>query len=215
MPPRLTPLRQHLLRVIARLTREGGGPPSAAELARELRVTDWAVSVHLKALSGLGLIERSGPRGRLLLSEQALELIGGGLPIYGQIAAGPPILAQQSPDSVTPSLDALLGVREGDFLLVVRGDSMTGIGVMDGDYVLVRPVQEVHDGEVAVVLVPGENAATLKRLYHFGEQITLLSENPQHARMTFHASEVQVQGRMVARMGLPGPRSSQGRERGR
>lgn len=211
MPPRLTPLRQRLLRIIARLTRDHGGPPSAAELARELRVTDWAVSVHLKVLIGLGLIERSGPRGRLLLTERALELVGGGLPIYGQIAAGPPILAEQGPDSVTPSLDALLGVREGDYLLVVRGDSMTGIGVMDGDYVLVRPAQEVHDGEVAVVLVPGENTATLKRLYHFGEQVTLMSENPAHGRMTFPAVEVQVQGRMIGRAGLTLPRSGAAR----
>ena len=208
MPPRLTPLRQHLLRVIARLTREHGGPPSAAELARELRLSEATLSAHLKILNSLGLIQRAGARGRLHLTEWALELIGSGLPIYGQIAAGPPTLADQSPDGVTPSLDALLGVREGDYLLAVRGDSMTGIGVMDGDYVLVRPAQEVHDGEVAIVLIPGENTATLKRLYRFGDLVTLMGENPNHARMTFHSSEVQVQGRMIARVGLTGARLS-------
>jgi repressor LexA len=94
-------------------------------------------------------------------------------------------------------MDTFLDVREGDFLLCVSGESMTGIGVMNGDHVLVRPTQEVHDGEVAVVLIPGENAATLKRLYRFGPEVTLISENPAYARMTYPADQVQVQGRAV------------------
>ncbi|MBZ9715941.1 transcriptional repressor LexA [Deinococcus multiflagellatus] len=206
MPPRLTPLRLTLLRLIARLTREGGGPPSAAELARAAGLGEPTVSFHLKALTELALIERQGARGRLLLTDAARLAIQDGIPIYGQIAAGAPILAEQSPDHVTPSLDSLLGVKEGDFLLQVRGESMVGIGVMDGDYVLVRPTQEVLDGEVAVVLIPGDNAATLKRLYHFGPDIILVSENPAMARMSYPAGDVQVQGRMVARMGMAAPR---------
>lgn len=212
MPPRLTALRLQLLRAVLRLTRDHGGPPSAAELARHLGITEASVSAHLRVMTELGYVGRNGPRGRLLLTEKAQAAIGVGLPIYGQIAAGPPTLAEQSPDRVTPSLDALLGVRDGDFLLQVRGDSMSGIGVMDGDYVLVRPAQEVHDGEVAVVLVPGEGTATLKRLYRFEDQVTLLSENPAHPRMTFPATEVQVQGRMIARVGFGGARSSTPRD---
>ena len=206
MPPRLTDLRLHLLQVIQRLTRDQGGPPSAAELARQLKVSPATISAHLRVLRGLGYIERSGARGRLILCDRALLLIGAGIPIYGQIAAGPPTLAEQSPGQVTPDFETLLGFRDGDFLLLVRGNSMTGIGVMPGDHVLVRPAQEVHDGEVAVVLVPGEGTATLKRLYRSEDQVTLMSENPEHPRMTFPASEVQVQGRMIARVGLTGPR---------
>jgi repressor LexA len=211
MPPRLTPLRLQFLRTIARLTREQGGPPSAADLARACGLTEATISFHLKALRALGQIEKSGRHGRLQLSEQARLLTGEGIPIYGQIAAGPPVLAEQAPDQRTPSLDALIGVRDGDFLLEVRGDSMTGIGVMHGDYVLVRPAAEVLDGEVAVVLVPGENVATLKRLYRLGDEVVLMSENPAHPRMTFPAGDVQVQGRMVARFGRGVPRATQGR----
>lgn len=211
MPPRLTALRHTLLRTLARLTREQGGPPSAAELAAACGLTPATISFHLKALRGLGLVEKQGTYGRLHLTEKARLLVGEGIPIYGQIAAGPPVLADQAPDQRTPSLDALLGVRDGDFLLEVRGDSMTGIGVMDGDYVLVRPVVEVLDGEVAVVLIPGENAATLKRLYRFGDEVVLMSENPEHPRMAFPAGDVQVQGRMVARLGMGVPRATQGR----
>ncbi|TDE85049.1 transcriptional repressor LexA [Deinococcus sp. S9] len=211
MPPRLTALRLQLLRTLARLTREGGHPPSAEDLARASGLSAATISFHLRALRELGYVTKQGRFGGLQLSEKAQLAVGAGIPIYGQIAAGPPILADQSPDHVTPSLDALLGVREGDFLLEVRGDSMTGIGVMPGDYVVVRPAAEVLDGEVAVVLIPGEGTATLKRLYRFGDEIVLMSENSDHPRMTFPADQVVVQGRMIARLGVAVPRVSKGR----
>lgn len=208
MPPRLTALRLRLLRTIARLTRDGdGGPPSATELAAALGVSAPTLSEHLRLLRALGYVEKSGRHGRLHLSERARALIPEGIPIYGQIAAGPPGLAEQSPDARTPSVDALMGVQDGDFFLQVRGESMIGIGVADGDYVLVRPAQEVMDGEVAVVLIPGEDAATLKRLYHLGSEIVLMSENPDVPRMTYPADQVRVQGRMVGKVGLGVPRS--------
>ncbi|WP_407571449.1 ArsR family transcriptional regulator [Deinococcus altitudinis] len=127
MPPRLTELRLHLLRTIQRLTQTHGGLPSAAELTRHLKLSEATVSVHLRVLRDLGYLERSGARGRLVLCDRALTLIGTGIPIYGQIVTGPPILAEQNPDRATPSFDTLLGVREGDFLLEVEGDSMTGM----------------------------------------------------------------------------------------
>ena len=133
--------------------------------------------------------------------------------MYGHIAAGPPGLAESSAEQVTPSLDALLDVQDGDFLLRVRGESMTGIGIMDGDYVLVRPAADVLDGEVAVVLIPGEDSATLKRLYRFVDRVILEAENPAVDRLSFPAGAVQVQGRMVARLGLGAPRRRASRRR--
>ena len=201
MPPTLTPRRLELLTALHRLLRRGA--VTVADLAVALRLSRTSVQQHLTALRALGLIsEATGKHGDLTLTDEGRLALQVGIPIYGQIAAGPPILADQTPDNVTPNFETLLGFREGDFLLCVRGDSMQGIGVMDGHYVLVRPTSEVHDGEVAVVLVPGENAATLKRFYRFGEEVSLRSENPNHPMMTFHASEVLIQGRMIAHLGL-------------
>lgn len=207
MPPRLTALRLDLLRTIARLTREGG-PPTAAELARTLGMTEATISFHLAALTSLGLIRRQGARGRLQLTDDTHALLQSGIPIYGQIAAGPPTLAEQSLDRRTPSLDVLLGVQEGDYLLEVRGESMTGIGLMDGDLVLVRPTHEVMDGEIAVVLLPDENTATLKRLYRMLDEVVLESENPAVARLSYPADQVVVQGRMIGRLGVGAPKRS-------
>lgn len=208
MPPDLTPTRTRILSAALQL----GSGATLRTIAQKLGLTHEAVRQQAKILRDLGYLEPAATRfAPLTLTERARTSLGVGIPIYGQIAAGRPILAEQAPDHTTPSLDALLGVREGDFLLEVRGDSMTGIGVLNGDWVLVRPATTVADGEVAVVLVPGENTATLKRLYHFGDDVVLVSENPDHARMTYPASEVQVQGRMVGRLGTVPTRTSWGR----
>ncbi|MFD2609156.1 transcriptional repressor LexA [Deinococcus taklimakanensis] len=205
MPPDLTPTRTRILSAALQL----GSGATLRTIAQKLGLTHEAVRQQAKILRDLGYLEPAATRfAPLTLTERARTSLGVGIPIYGQIAAGRPILAEQAPDHTTPSLDALLGVREGDFLLEVRGDSMTGIGVMNGDWVLVRPATTVTDGEVAVVLVPGENTATLKRLYHFGDDVVLMSENPDMPRMTFPAADVQVQGRMVARFGHAAPRVS-------
>ena len=208
MPPDLTPTRTRILSAALQL----GSGATLRTIAQKLGLTHEAVRQQAKILRDLGYLEPAATRfAPLTLTERARTSLGVGIPIYGQIAAGRPILAEQAPDHTTPSLDALLGVREGDFLLEVRGDSMTGIGVLNGDWVLVRPATTVTDGEVAVVLVPGENTATLKRLYHFGDDVVLVSENPDHARMTYPAGEVQVQGRMVGRLGTVPTRTSWGR----
>ena len=212
MPPGLTPRRLELLTALHRLSLRQSSV-SVTDLARALGLGRGTVQDHLVALRSLRLVqESSGRHGDLALTDEGRAAIRVGIPVYGEIAAGPPTLAEQSPDSVTPSLDAMLGVREGDFLLCVRGDSMTGIGVMDGNHVLVRPTSEVHDGEVAVVLIPGEQAATLKRIYRLGDEVVLLSENAAFARMSYPAAEVQVQGRMLGVIGLARPRVSRPNE---
>lgn len=208
MPPRLTQLRLALLQTLARLTREHGRPPSATELAHAAGITPATLSSHLKVLDALGYVTRPTPRAGLQLTPKARALTPLGYPIYGQIAAGPPILADQQPDQVIENLADFLGMHHGDFILRVNGESMTGIGVMHGDYVAVRPASTVLDGEVAVVLLPGENAATLKRVFQLGDEVILTSENPDMPRLVFPAEQVQVQGRMIARFGGAAPRTT-------
>ncbi|GGR17952.1 LexA family protein [Deinococcus ruber] len=208
MPPGLTPRRLELLTALHRLSMTQGSV-SIADLAAELGVSRPRIQVHLDALRTLALVTRAtGKHGDLGLTDEGRAAIRVGIPVYGEIAAGPPGHAEQTPGRAVRHLEELLGHRDGDYLLEVRGESMIGIGVMPGDYVLVRPTQEVLDGEVAVVLIPGEHAATLKRLYRFGDEVTLLSENPLFSRMVYPAEDVQVQGRMLGVIGLPRPRVS-------
>ena len=207
MPPSLTPRRLELLTALHRLSLQQNGV-TVGDLATALSIGKTKVQMHLTALRTLGLVrEASGRHGDVGLTDEGRAAIRVGIPVYGEIAAGPPGHAEQTPDRSVQHLEDLLGHRDGDYLLEVRGESMIDIGVLPGNFVLVRPTSEVNDGEVVVVLIPGENAATLKRLYRMGDEVILLSENPAFARMSYPAEDVQVQGRMLGVIGLPRPRT--------
>ncbi len=206
MPPKMTPRRRELLLSIHRLSLKNAGV-SIAELAGEHGVSRARVSEHLGALRSMGLVAPpDGKHGSVHLTESGRAALGVGIPVYGEIAAGPPGFADQTPDRAVQHLEDLLGSREGDFLLQVRGESMTGLGILPGDYVLIRPTSEVMDGEVAVVLLPGDNAATLKRLFRQGDSVLLCSENSAFPPMRFLAAEIAVQGRMLGLIGMSRPR---------
>lgn len=198
MPPELTHTRLNLLSAILKL----GPQASLTSIARELGLSKEAVRQQATILRGDGYLQEQQDRySPLQLTDKARRTLNIGIPIYGEIAAGFPILAEQNPDDVAPTLEALLGMKEGDFLLRVKGSSMIGIGVMDGDYVIVRRTNVAQDGEIVVALVQGENTATLKRFYHWNDEVILRSENPDMAQQTYPADQVLVQGRMIGRVG--------------
>ena len=79
-------------------------------------------------------------------------------PILGEIAAGQPTLADGQVEAYATRLQDVLDLREGDFLLRVRGDSMTGIGIYHGDLVAIHPSEEEpNSGEVVLVLARGQH----------------------------------------------------------
>lgn len=100
------------------------------------------------------------------------------LPLLGEVAAGVPIYADEQLE--TTFCDESLSC---DFALRVRGDSMTGARINDGDIVFIRSQEDVDDGEIAVVLLNDE--ATLKRVYHIKNGLQLLPMNPKYPPMIF------------------------------
>ncbi|GBF03897.1 LexA repressor [Deinococcus aerius] len=123
-------------------------------------------------------------------------------PILGEIAAGQPTLAEGQVEAYATRLQDVLDLREGDFLLRVRGESMIGIGIYPGDLVAIHPQhEEPHSGEIMLVLVPGENTATLKRWFRDNGTVTLVSENPDFKPMTFPTEDVRIQGCLVGHIG--------------
>ncbi len=117
------------------------------------------------------------------------------IPFLGEIAAGIPIFADEQHDLfVTTDEDA-----HCDFALRVKGDSMTGANIQSGDIVFIRQQPDVLDGQIAAVSI--EDEATLKRVYHARDGITLIAENPKYAPMTFReedALNVRILGLAVA-----------------
>lgn len=198
MPPDLTHTRTQILSMTLKL----GQDANLTVIARKIGLSREAVRQQVKILRDLGYLEQPESRySPLELTSKAKRELGIGIPIYGEIAAGQPTLTE-APTDCTPDFETLLGRKEGDYLLKIRGDSMTGIGVMDGDYVLVRPTHLVGDGEVAVVTFPGENTGTLKKVTVMVDTIYLESANPAYPRMDFPVQDVQIQGRLIAKLGL-------------
>lgn len=122
------------------------------------------------------------------------ENSGGSLPLLGKIAAGQPILAAEDCEYFSPINDT-----KADFCLRVRGDSMVGAGIKDGDIVFIRKQESVDDGEIAAVLV--EDEATLKRVYISDDAVTLISENPKYKPMVYtkkQCKNIRILGKAVA-----------------
>ena len=126
-------------------------------------------------------------------SEDVLSIHRRAIPLLGEIAAGVPIYADEQFE-VTSCDESL----HCDFALRVRGDSMTGARIHDGDIVFIRRQEDVDDGEIAAVLLNDE--ATLKRVYHIRNGLQLLPMNPKYAPMVFTLDEcdsIRILGKAV------------------
>ncbi|MCU7862393.1 MAG: transcriptional repressor LexA, partial [Candidatus Thiodiazotropha sp. (ex Lucinoma borealis)] len=119
------------------------------------------------------------------------------LPLLGAIAAGQPIEAITGQDRLDLT-DYLLGPNR--YALQVKGDSMTGIGILDGDLVIIERCDTADDNAIVVALIDDEEA-TLKRLRRLKSgRIKLIAENPDIPPMIYAAKRVRIQGVLVCQL---------------
>ncbi len=116
------------------------------------------------------------------------------IPLHGRIAAGQPIEAMETTETL--SLPTSLLGKGDHYALEVSGDSMIGAGIFDGDYALIERCQDARSGDIVVALVD-DNDATLKTLRKNGDMIRLDPANPDHQPQNYAASRVQIQGKLV------------------
>ncbi len=122
---------------------------------------------------------QKGPWSNLKNAASLLPVTRKKVPLLGAIAAGRPIFAEET----TADAADCDGALRCDFALRVKGDSMVGARILDGDIVFIRRQDDVDDGQIAAVIV--EDEATLKRVYHIKNGLQLLSENPKYPPMVF------------------------------
>jgi repressor LexA len=159
------------------------------------------VHAHLANHEKLGLLRRDPTKPRAIeLLDRAVEQVSKlnplrdvGLPVVGQVAAGSPVLAEENIEEYV-AVPPAAGGETGEYVLRVRGDSMIDAGILEGDYVVVRPQSTARDGEIVVALV-GDESATVKRFFHEGDHIRLQPENERLEPI--RSSEVQVLGKVV------------------
>lgn len=118
------------------------------------------------------------------------------LPVMGRIAAGVPIeaIAHVSHNVAVPG-DMIAG-RGNHYALEVRGDSMIGVGINDGDIVVIRETDMADNGDIVVALIEDQEA-TLKKFYRNGSAIALEAANPAYETRVLPEDKVRVQGRLV------------------
>lgn len=117
------------------------------------------------------------------------------LPLLGKIAAGTPISAIQHETDRLFVPESMLGAGE-HYLLEIEGDSMIEAGILDGDVVVIKRINQANSGEIVVALVEGEEA-TLKRLRKKGQSIALEPANRLYETRIFGPDQVEVQGKLV------------------
>lgn len=209
-----------VLEAIATLERRDE-PVTNSRLASMLSLPRQNIRTYLLALAEHDLIQydtaerrtaiiRLTAKGRQLTGFISLAPDGASpFPILGEVAAGQPTLTGDQVEGYAAHLRDVLDMDDGDFLLKVRGESMTGIGIFPGDLVAIHPGdKEPHPGEITLVIVPGEGTGTLKRWHRNNGTVTLFSENPDYPPMTFKAADVQVQGYFIGHIGTSRPRKT-------
>ncbi|MBN2721102.1 MAG: transcriptional repressor LexA [Proteobacteria bacterium] len=180
----LTPKQKRFLDFIIEHTEREGYAPSQPEIARALGFRSLGtVQNYLVRLEREGLLEKDW-NARRGIRVRAPEGYGCRLPLAGLVSAGRPIEAIETSDTVEvpPSM-----AGEGHFALRVKGDSMIGDGILDGDLVVVHRQEAAQNGQTVVALIGSE--ATVKRLYLKGSRIELHPSNPAMEPIIIEDSE--------------------------
>lgn len=184
---KLTQKQQRVYDFIRHTMSDTGAPPTRAEIADALGFASAnAAQAHLQTLHRKGLIELGSRRSRgirlidsgaLAASHDDIDETNQGLAVVGQVAAGAPVLAVENV-SRRLRVDPTVFSQSPDYLLTVRGDSMTGAGILDGDLLGVKSTTELRNGQIAVFRIDDE--VTVKRFQRDGTRIRLAAENPEY-----------------------------------
>ena len=162
----LTKRQKEIFEFIKSYSDGHGYPPTVRDIGKAIGLTSSStVHAHLANLEKVGLLRRdpSKPRAIEVLVDKAKSALPGpsGLPLVGAVAAGQPVLAEENIEEYV-TVPELAGGEEGEYVLRIRGESMKNAGILEGDFVVVRPQDTAADGEIVVALVGEE--ATVKRL---------------------------------------------------
>jgi repressor LexA len=193
----LTERQKNILDFIQREQREKGVTPSTREIQSHFGfASQTSVMQYLVALERKGFLDRHPRKARALITP-AMKVRITDIPIYGQIPAGMSALTEQTIEGHV-SLDARsanISRNRSTFALCVRGDSMIGAHIVDGDIVILEESKEVHNGDIVAALIDGET--TLKRYVVEHGRPYLKAENPRYPNL-IPARELKIQGVMVS-----------------
>ena len=215
MAKNLTKRQRQIFNFIQRCI-SAGYPPTIREIGTQFGFSEKAAHDHLNALEKKKYIERVGgkPRAISILKEaypkimtsKWLEEEGANpvleetqrdiieIPIFGRVAAGTPLLASQNIEGTLPIPTRMVNDYEC-FALRIIGSSMIGVGILEGDFVIVRRQANADPGDIVVAMV--EDEATVKRFFIDGDHVRLQPENPSIEPSVFGPDKVKILGKVI------------------
>lgn len=192
----LTKRQKEILDYITRFIDEKGYSPSLMEIGGHFGLSSVAtVHKHVDNLRKKGLVRKVWNANRSLdLTPAAVSVRAIRLPLAGRVAAGQPIEAVEQREVIAVPAD-MVG-RAECFVLQVSGDSMIDEQVRHGDFVVLEKRGRVHNGEIVVALIDGQEA-TLKKFFKEGETVRLEPANKSIKTLVIPAGKVKIQGVVV------------------
>ena len=176
---RITQKQSEILEYIKSQILNKGYPPSVRDICSAVNLKSTSsVHAHLESLEKNGYIRRDPTKPRTIeiiddnFNLTRREMVN--VPVLGQVAAGEPILAVDNITGYFPIPSEFMP-NEETFILTVKGDSMSNIGIYNGDQIVVEKCNTAENGEIIVALI--DDSATVKRFYKENGHIRLQPEN--------------------------------------
>ena len=194
----LTKRQEMILQYVLDYVQREGYPPSIREIGANFKIGSLrGVTVHLDALEKKGYISRSNtPRSiKVIHPQYQASTRVAMLPLMGSIAAGVPMHAQEHVEDLIPVPVEMVNRIEGAFLLRIKGDSMSGEGIMPRDLVMVKPQRTANHGDLVAVLLGDE--ATVKRINYAKDGVKLMPSNPNYSPIPVEQDDAQIIGKIV------------------
>ena len=191
----LTERQKEVLTFIAGYINLHSYPPTIREIAEYFSMSVKGAHDHIMALKKKAYLKQINNRPRTIELTHGREDDRAALleiPILGTVAAGQPILAEENFDGNILLHRSMLKKNKKYFALKIRGDSMSGAGIMDGDMAVIEKQNVVRNGDIAVAVV--DEAVTLKRFFKESSRIKLQAENP--AYKPIFCQDVKILGRL-------------------
>lgn len=197
MSKELTDRQREVLDAIREFQTRKGYPPSIREMGKILGISSLrGVTIHLDALQRKGWIEReSTSRSIRLLTADGVAEDRNMIPVIGSIAAGVPLPAIENVEGYIPVPVEMAAHAKDLFALRVKGDSMIGDAILDGDTIIVRSQPSAEHGEIVAALIGDE--ATVKRLDSISKPARLLPSNPSYEPIQLAREDVRILGKVM------------------
>lgn len=190
----LTARQKEVLLFISEFYETNSYAPTVREISEYFHVTVGAIQDHIIALRKKGYLSDSQNKSRVMkivLDENEIgKTFIGKVPLLGTIAAGKPLLCEENLDGYVNLTEPFVRSGKNYFALRVRGASMQGAGILEGDLAIIEQRQEALDGQIVVAVI--DDAITLKRYYKESNRVRLQPENPDF--QAIYCQDVKIVG---------------------